>query len=70
MRPQTFGNSVLKGEKLEKTLGRTKDEIDVDMGKGGRTKTKNFCADLKKVSTSERKTEIQNFFRDIVKQWP
>ena len=35
MRPQTFGNSVLKGEKVEKTLGWTKDETNVDVGKGG-----------------------------------
>ena len=70
MRPQTFGNSVLKGEKVEKTLGWTKDETNVDMGKGGRTKNKNLCADLKKVSASERKTEILNFLGDIVKQWP
>ena len=61
MRPQTFGNSVLKGENVEKALGWTKDETDVDMGKGGRTKTKNLYADQKRVSASERKTEIQNF---------
>ena len=46
---------------MEKTLGWTKDETDVDMGKGGRTKTKNLCTDLTRVSASERKTEIQNF---------
>ena len=34
MRPQTSGNSVLKAEKEEKTLGWTKDETNVDVGKG------------------------------------
>ena len=54
MRPQTFRNSVLKGGKVEKMLGWTKDETDVDMEKGERTKTKSLCADLKRVSASER----------------
>ena len=55
---------------MEKTLGSTKDETNVDVGKDGRTKTKNLCTDFKKVSASEKKTEVQNFFGDIVKQWP
>ena len=70
MRPQTFGNSVFKREKVEKALGWTKDGTNVDVGKGGRSETENLCAYLKRMSASERKSEIGNFLGDIVKQWP
>ena len=65
MIPQTFGKSVLIGEKVEKTFGWTKDETNVDVGKDGRTKTKNLCAHLKRMSASERKIEIQTFWRTL-----
>ena len=46
---------------MEMTLGWTKDETKVNVGESGSTKTKNLCADFKRVSADERKREIQNF---------